>query len=367
MNAEKDKPKVEAKQEESASTNGAEATKTLDVPPIAIREDVLAEILRGTDTATNASLHGGKMTYFDQFWRAPIFYFVVVVIMAVVMNWVHTRMPSPKVVHQLPDLFLDSLPYAPIAGITDLIIQAVNIVDIGMFCYLWYKDYKRTVRINGHSSITGMSDIYPINWKDQLLPGEYRVPHNYHYGMWIRYFVGYGLCTVLRTITIVVTSLPATNNKCQNWTPIDNVYKNTFLTIITFGSGSQHCGDLMFSGHSTVITMHFMSFITYGRLVTWALPVFGVVMMVLSWITILFSRSHYTVDVVVAVFIVIMTYRALPESVPAFLAPVMQNPFRKPLQQFAGMSDQMFRSASDPNVVGTAEELGNKKAISLED
>ncbi|KAJ9435744.1 Phosphatidylinositol:ceramide inositolphosphotransferase, partial [Diplonema papillatum] len=137
----------------------------------------------------------------------------------------------------------------------------------------------------------------------------------------------WGYCMLMRGFSIALTSLPATENHCQDPKVIDDVWVNTVVGFLTFGGKNVHCGDLMFSGH-TIAIMNGTCFVAhYARM----FPVLVVATMMCSCMCvflIIASRSHYTIDVYVAGCISFLTFKSTPEALPTFLAPV-SNMFAK--------------------------------------
>lgn len=131
---------------------------------------------------------------------------------------------------------------------------------------------------------------------------------------WIRYWCAFAVMSITRSFVIVATVLPATNNHCQDPRPIPNRWFNAFLAVVTFGSGSIHCGDLLFSGHMSTIFTAFVSIWSYSRYVNWTFRYICTVCLVLSWYTILSSRSHYTDDIAIAMYCGLFTYMSIPHD-----------------------------------------------------
>jgi hypothetical protein len=129
-----------------------------------------------------------------------------------------------------------------------------------------------------------------------------------------RFLFAYGTLYLIRTTTIFATSLPATENHCYyNYQPITNIWWNTFLGLISFGALNKHCGDLLFSGHTmsiTLITLVFWCYFTRQYLFNLIVTILAVA----GYFFIIATRSHYTVDVLVALYLTILIWRTCPEN-----------------------------------------------------
>jgi hypothetical protein len=129
-----------------------------------------------------------------------------------------------------------------------------------------------------------------------------------------RFLLSYGSLYLLRTVTITATSLPATENHCYyNYTHIDNFAWNTFLGLISLGSLNKHCGDLLFSGHACSITLIMLSFWCYFSS-RWIINTLVTLLGFTGFVFIIGTRSHYTVDVVVAFYLTIFVYKSMPDN-----------------------------------------------------
>lgn len=98
---------------------------------------------------------------------------------------------------------------------------------------------------------------------------------------------------ILRSTTMLVTSLPDPREGCQQIT-------NAFWSTVVF----HRCGDCIFSGHMTAMTVCLMYWLSHragsysilGRVIVGGCILGG------AW-AMLASRAHYTVDLLVAVYL----------------------------------------------------------------
>jgi shingomyelin synthase len=142
----------------------------------------------------------------------------------------------------------------------------------------------------------------------------------------IKWLLCHGTLYFLRIVTISVTALPVTQNHCrEHYTRIGNMMWNTLLGIVSMGSLNQHCGDLLFSGHSVLITLVCLLFTDYckrlGRDKFYDLVVLIIRFIVYSLalvacLFIIATRNHYTVDVVIGVYATFVTYKVMPDHWP---------------------------------------------------
>lgn len=131
--------------------------------------------------------------------------------------------------------------------------------------------------------------------------------------IYARILVVLSLCQFLRIVSFTVTQLPAPNYHCRSDqdTAILPMPEHWWQHIvINLGRQATHgCGDLIFSSHTTFVLVGCLTFTEYGetlllKVVAWL----GVAMMSLCIIA---SRKHYSVDVVVAWYVVPLVFYAM--------------------------------------------------------
>ncbi|KAL6772169.1 hypothetical protein ACKKBG_A29205 [Auxenochlorella protothecoides x Auxenochlorella symbiontica] len=120
-------------------------------------------------------------------------------------------------------------------------------------------------------------------------------------------------CQALRILSFTVTQLPAPNYHCRadQATAVLAWPRHWWQhVVVDVGRQATHgCGDLLFSSHTTFVLVGCLTFTEYGS---------RVVMKVVGWIgvgimglCIIASRKHYTVDVVVAWYVVPLVFYAM--------------------------------------------------------
>jgi len=199
---------------------------------------------------------------------------------------VHDRVPDVEKYPPLPDLVLDNVPYIPWA------FQAVETIGISMMSCLII-----TLVFHKHRTI-----------------------------IWRRCCALTGTVFLLRCVTMLITSLsvPGAHLKCdpsqypETWMRLHRA----FVIWSGFGmtlQGVRTCGDYMFSGHTTVITMLNMFITEYTpsrwyplHTATWVANLFGIFF-------ILAAHEHYSIDVFVAFYIssrLFLYYHSLANTSP---------------------------------------------------
>jgi len=226
-----------------------------------------------------------KVDYRKMF-AAMIYAQVVLWLTSYTMVVVHDRVPDVEKYPPLPDLVLDNVPYIPWA------FQAVETIGMGMM----------------------------------LLLIGILIFHKHRTIIWRRCCALTGTVFLLRCITMLITSLsvPGAHLKCdpsqypETWMRLHRA----FVIWSGFGmtlQGVRTCGDYMFSGHTTVITMLNMFITEYTpsrwyplHTATWVANFFGVFF-------ILAAHEHYSIDVFVAFFIssrLFLYYHSLANTSP---------------------------------------------------
>eukprot|EP01059_Diplonema_ambulator_P010971 TRINITY_DN2096_c0_g4_i1.p1 TRINITY_DN2096_c0_g4~~TRINITY_DN2096_c0_g4_i1.p1 ORF type:complete len:282 (+),score=46.79 TRINITY_DN2096_c0_g4_i1:67-846(+) len=220
-------------------------------------------------------------------WSATTFFIVAMLVNCFTLNFTHERMPDPKVTSPLRDVGFELIPIIRLQWITDSMLAYFNIVVIGLWCHAHWVE----------------NNLSRARW------------------MWNKYFLVWGYCMMMRGFSIFLTSLPATENHCQNPKSIHNIWVNTVMGFVTFGGKNVHCGDLLFSGHTINIMNSFWFVQLYGRRFPLLVVMTGLCA-VMCLFLIIASRSHYSIDVYIACCITTLTFAATPEPLPAFLQPV---------------------------------------------
>ncbi|CAH8458763.1 unnamed protein product [Heterobilharzia americana] len=189
-----------------------------------------------------------------------------------VMVLAHERLPEISKYPPLPDLFLDNLPHIS-----------------------W-----------GFTAAEWVGVILSAIWITILIFHKYR---------WIlvrRFFVLMGTVFLLRSITMIITSLSVpgrhlaehcspymVKNQNERLKRVLDIWLGMGMSI----SGIQTCGDYMFSGHTTCLTLLNFFITEYSprnfqllHTFSWVLNLFGVFF-------ILACHEHYSIDVFIAIYV----------------------------------------------------------------
>nr|CCD17562.1 unnamed protein product [Trypanosoma congolense IL3000] len=237
-------------------------------------------------------------------------------IIAVALVVSHERMPDPKVTKPLPDLGFELLTFVPrMYELADLSIGCLNVLSVftSLKLYLLHRQAMGLGEVEPSFKIPVLNRLLFSVWMcKEHCSLELR---NVHLIAWIRFVTSYSLLLLFRSVVIVATSLPTTGfGECQDPPKITNPLKNIILTVITAGGGSIHCGDLMFSGHTVILTLHLMFQWVYGSMVHWVFRPVSLVVVIFSFYCIIASRFHYTDDVLVALYLTVATFIAIGHS-----------------------------------------------------
>eukprot|EP01060_Flectonema_neradi_P025540 TRINITY_DN3434_c0_g2_i1.p1 TRINITY_DN3434_c0_g2~~TRINITY_DN3434_c0_g2_i1.p1 ORF type:complete len:270 (+),score=11.15 TRINITY_DN3434_c0_g2_i1:45-812(+) len=203
------------------------------------------------------------------------------------LNFTNDRMPNPVHTPPLRDVGFDIIPVIRLQFITDAMLGYFNATLVLLYL---------------HAMIV----------EGNLVKAR---------GLWNRYFIVWGIAMYMRSVSIALTSLPPTDNHCQNPREISNIITNTFLGFFTFGGMNIHCGDLMFSGHTINIINALCHVLSYGK----KFPIVTGTSLLCSLMCvflIIASRSHYTVDVYIACCITTLAFKSTGESLPPALHPI---------------------------------------------
>ncbi|CAL8107689.1 unnamed protein product [Calicophoron daubneyi] len=193
-------------------------------------------------------------------------------ITSVAMVFAHERLPDMSKYPPLPDIFLDNLPHIS-----------------------WAFDAAEWVGV-----------VLSVMWIVIL------IFHRYRFILLRRFFALTGTVFLLRSVTMIVTSLSVPGRHSANYcTPYRFLNQTAFfrrvfqiwLGIGTSLGGIHTCGDYMFSGHTSLLTLLNFFITEYApgscqivHTLSWVLNLFGVFF-------ILASHEHYTLDVFAAIYV----------------------------------------------------------------
>jgi hypothetical protein len=149
-----------------------------------------------------------------------------------------------------------------------------------------------------------------------------------------RYFCAWGATWYIRTVFLISTGLPPTSGfYCRydypNYPddfphPLNGILRNTIVGMLSFGVSNIHCGDLLFSGHATILTLDLMFIITYFRNKTYVV-VLSTLITLLAYFVVIVERRHYTVDVVCGVAIASLMWHIHTEHLPFYICWITHN------------------------------------------
>jgi hypothetical protein len=214
---------------------------------------------------------------------ACVYFVSVTMITAVVMVFVHDRVPDMRTYPPLPDIFLDNVPLIPSA------------LKISESCGL----------------------ILFLLWSLILLL------HRHRFILMRRMFSLFGSVFLLRCFTMLMTSLsvPGRHLQCKSYHLSSSWSRRVSLAFDIWSglgmslNGVRSCGDYMFSGHTVVLTLLNFFITEYCGLhsihtLSWVLNLFGIFF-------ILAGHEHYSIDVFVAFYIstrLFLYYHSLANS-----------------------------------------------------
>jgi len=158
--------------------------------------------------------------------------------------------------------------------------------------------------------------------------------------MLARFLAVCALAQALRIVTFLVTSLPGPNYHCRpdskNYNPPRGMWD-----IFTTQDPFTHCGDLIFSSHTIFVILCVATWTKYANLSwvhRWLMylfpPFFGLFVVA--------ARKHYSVDIVVAMYVVPLVWTVYDTKFPDKLPPELlaNEPFAaEEIQTLAGHGD----------------------------
>jgi len=227
------------------------------------------ELISGIDKSTENKWTTG---FFGALF-STIYFLTCAAALIFVMNFVHIRMPREAPI--LPDLGHEWIPK----------LEPEDRGDYPMFCLI------------GGFVVT-------------------LIFHPSRFQILIKFFCPLGHLYLLRIVSIAVTSLPATDNHCRtDYQEIPDIYANTIKGLLSLGGANIHCGDLMFSGHTCMVTIIWLTFMNnFPR--RHIIKFIATLCMILTPPLIIATRSHYSADVWIAFWLSFFAYKMHPASFP---------------------------------------------------
>jgi len=201
------------------------------------------------------------------------FFFISIFVTSLTMVFVHERVPDPLTYPPLPDIILDNVPLIPWAFVASEVLAAILFV---IMCGVMFVHKHRGVILR-------------------------------------RMLAVIGTVFLLRCVTMFVTSLSVPGEHlgsgCKALPPlntIDEKLQRAWLIASRFGlsiTGLKTCGDYMFSGHSSCLTLLNLFIVEYTprnyrglHIMSWTMNLFGMAF-------VLAAHEHYSLDVFLAFYI----------------------------------------------------------------
>lgn len=129
--------------------------------------------------------------------------------------------------------------------------------------------------------------------------------------------VAISFCQMLRVVSFTATQLPSPSRHCQPGVaePLDWPQRPLDWLVVNVPRQASHgCGDLVFSSH---VTFGLVFALTIWHYSTQLASRFLMVLLVIAQIVgILGARKHYTVDIVVALYVVPLVWGLLLRHMP---------------------------------------------------
>ncbi|XP_022701348.1 sphingomyelin synthase-related protein 1-like isoform X3 [Varroa jacobsoni] len=237
------------------------------------RSDTTSIFSFENDDETTPLNENSRKRFKPEIWKtvvAMVYFFAVTALTSLIMVVVHDRVPSMETYPPLPDIFLDNVPHIPWAfAMCELAGVLLFVIWVGILVF-----------------------------------------HRHRFILLRRQFSLFGSVFLLRCVTMLITSLsvPGKHLECRARQPGDVWQKLQQAFQIWQGGGMliqgvRTCGDYMFSGHTTVLTL-LNFFVTeysprsyyYLHTLSWVVNLFGIFF-------ILAAHEHYSIDVFVAFYI----------------------------------------------------------------
>eukprot|EP00270_Netrium_digitus_P007043 TRINITY_DN2036_c0_g1_i5.p1 TRINITY_DN2036_c0_g1~~TRINITY_DN2036_c0_g1_i5.p1 ORF type:complete len:308 (+),score=31.84 TRINITY_DN2036_c0_g1_i5:404-1327(+) len=151
-------------------------------------------------------------------------------------------------------------------------------------------------------------------------PFVFRMKRIFTVLIWTKVLTVLCICQFLRVISFTATQLPGPNYHCRLGSPIATLpppksLADIFLLNLT-KSTVLGCGDLIFSSHMTFALVSLLEFSSYGSKTV--VKFIGWTAAVVQSLLIISARKHYTVDVVIAWYVVPLVYYFVHNQLSSF-------------------------------------------------
>lgn len=128
--------------------------------------------------------------------------------------------------------------------------------------------------------------------------------------LWLKVLAVLGMCQFFRVVSFTATQLPGPNYHCREGSPTATLpplkRPQDLLLLNVKQAGMFGCGDLIFSSHMTFTLTFVLTYTKYGTLRP--LKLCGWLLLVAQSVLIIASRKHYSVDVVIAWYVVPLVF-----------------------------------------------------------
>ncbi|KNE66798.1 hypothetical protein AMAG_11289 [Allomyces macrogynus ATCC 38327] len=145
-----------------------------------------------------------------------------------------------------------------------------------------------------HLSIPHLPDYFIITLT--ALTVGLIINHKHRLGLIRRFLYVHGTLLLFRSLTIISTTLPDPQKKCAEKLPVEDIFApvNPLMPVT--------CGDMMFSGHTVMLTILAMIWTDYGPQIAWVRRGIWTIA-ALGMLSLLAMRYHYTIDIMIALYI----------------------------------------------------------------
>ena len=140
--------------------------------------------------------------------------------------------------------------------------------------------------------------------------------------IWFRMMITLGVSVMLRSFSFLSTSLPSPSYHCRIGSTEYNPPTNLKEILFTFDTISG-CGDLIFSGHTNIIMTQIILIFYYGnkflcRKIMFLVYFIMTFLLFLLIFLILIARNHYTVDILIALYVTPLLFYFLLHQFPDY-------------------------------------------------
>jgi hypothetical protein len=194
-------------------------------------------------------------------------------------------------------------------------VQKPLLFDVG-FYYLPSKDLNFYEEI-----ITNFILISTLCFS--LLPFYYRNNKIYTTTIILRNMLTLSISVFLRSITFLSTRISSSSYHCRIDSEVYNPPNNLHDIFLRFDT-SKGCGDMIFSGHENIMFIQILIIFYYGnkldlsKKIMYILYFLYSLLLISASLIILICRNHYTVDVVISLYVTPLLFYFLLKKFPDY-------------------------------------------------